>query len=145
MHQPTPSDPNLNVSWDTSKDKSGHYLDGPGPGSDSNPSHAPANGYNNNSPSATPLNAPPGDDYTAWNWEQVLNGVLGMQLPERFSVSNLNWTATDSKDEGGSLFQIFGFPGDFTVPASAYGGGLYINPFYVYLNPAVQNPGGPWD
>jgi hypothetical protein len=136
---------NQNVDWNTSPDGAGRYSDGPGPGSDNQPSHAPANGYNNNTPPNTPANAPANEDYTAWNWEQVLNGVLGMQLPDRWSIYNLpRWTATDSKDEGGSLFQIFGFSGGYTVVAGSVvvGGG---DSFYVYLNPALQDPGGPWD
>jgi hypothetical protein len=124
---------NQGVSWNTSPDGSGHYNDGPAPGSFNQPGHNPANGYSSNTPSATPINAPGGDDYTAWNWEQVLNGVLGMTLPDRSSISGLRWTVTDSKSEGDSLFMIFGF--DSRLFPS----------FYVYLNPDLQGAGGPWD
>jgi hypothetical protein len=132
----SPKQPPLNqgVPWNTSQDGKGHYNDGPALGQYNQPSHTPANGYSNNTPSATPLNAPGGDDYTAWNWEQVLNGVLGMQLPDRSLISSLRWTVTDGQGEGSSLFQIFGFPGGGFVPS-----------FYVYLTPDLQGAGGPWD
>ena len=107
---------NQNVPWNANTDGSGHYNDGPPPGSYNQPSHAPANGYSNNTPPYTPINAPGGDDYTAWNWEQVLNGVLGMKLPDRSLISGLRWTVTDGKGESGSLFQIFAFNGEPTRP-----------------------------
>ena len=125
---------NQNVPWNTSQDGSGKYNDGPPPGSYNQPNHAPANGYSNNTPPDTPINAPGGDDYTAWNWEQVLNGVLGMKLPDRSLISGLRWTVSDGKGENGTLFQIFGFPGNAGATA-----------FYVYLSPDLQGTGGPWD
>jgi hypothetical protein len=140
-----PTNENQTVGWNTSTDGSGHYNDGPSPGSYNQPSHTPANGYNNTTPSSTPVNSPGGTDYTEWNWEQVLAGVLGIQIPDRDQVTSFRWTATDSNDEGGSLFEIFGYSGGYhtvagevVVPGS---GGS----FYAYLNPALQDSGGPWD
>jgi hypothetical protein len=69
---------NQTAPWNTSPDGSGKYNDGPPQGNYNSPSHVPANGYSNTTPTSTPINAPGGNDYTAWNWEQVLNGVLGM-------------------------------------------------------------------
>jgi hypothetical protein len=134
------NNPSLNQTqtMSTSPDGSGKYSDGPSQGSYNSPSHAPANGYSNNVPSSTPINAPGGTDYTAWNWEQVLNGVLGMNLPNRSSVSGIRWTVSDSKNEGTSLFPIFGFGGGPT----AFG---ILPGLYVYLSPDLQDPGGPWD
>jgi len=49
-------------------------VPGPNPGTYDHPDHAPANGYDNNTPAGPPVNAPGGNDYTGWNWEQILNG-----------------------------------------------------------------------
>src|SRR5258708_24504927 len=124
---PNPRPPNATVSYNSGGD-------GPPPGSYNQPSHTPGSGYDNNTPAATPINAPGGDDYTAWDWEQVLNGVLGMKLPDRSAISGLRWTVTDGKDEGGSLFEIFKFYGSAGIPD-----------FFVYLAPDLQGTGGPWD
>jgi hypothetical protein len=108
--------------------------DGPAPGSYNDPSHTPSNGYPNGSsePAATTVNAPGGDDYLSWDWEQVLFGVLGLNLPTRSEVTGFRWTVTDSKGEGNSLYEIF--------EASWFVGGIS-----VYLSPYLQNAGGPWD
>src|ERR1700733_4838367 len=90
---------------------------GPNIGTDNNPSQTSVNGYNNSPPESTPLNVPTGsDDYTNWNWEQILNAILGLSLPSRDDVKSLRWTATEtggSKPNGGpmspdsSLYMIF--------------------------------------
>jgi hypothetical protein len=109
--------------------------DGPPLGSYNQPSHTPNSGYDNNTPPATPINAPGGTDYTAWNWEQVLNGVLGMQLPDRSLISGLRWTVTDGSSEWSSLYTIF----------SDSGGPRGYGAFFCFLNPDLQEVGGPWD
>src|SRR5580698_11478729 len=106
--------------------------DGPPLGTYNSPSHSPTAGYANSAPNATHVNAPGGFDYTEWDWEQVLYGVLGLNLPDRSLVTGMRWTASDSKGEGSSLYQIFEarwITGDILV----------------YLNPDVQDAGGPWD
>lgn len=120
---------NGNMPWDT-------HGNGPDPGSYNKPDHTPANGYDNNTPSANPINAPGGPDYTSWNWEQVLNGVLGLKLPDRLSIKGLRWTASDGSYEKGTLYTIFSFSGTDSEGDNA---------FFVYLNPDLQDAGGPWD
>jgi hypothetical protein len=112
---------------------------GPNIGTDDNPSETPTNGYNNSSPQSTPLNVPGTDDYTGWNWEQILNGVLGLTLPSRQDVANLRWTVTDSNmNEDTSLFKIFGAAWDQLAASDR-------KDFLVYLNPGLQAVNGPWD
>ena len=106
----------------------------PNVGTKNSPSKTPTNGYNNSPPTSTALNVASTDDYTGWNWEQILNGVLGLTLPSRNEITDLRWTATDSNmSEDHSLFKIFG---------AAWGNN---KDFLVYLNPALQDSGGPWD
>jgi hypothetical protein len=111
----------------------------PNIGTDSNPSETPSNGYNNSSPESTALNVPQTDDYTGWNWEQILNGVLGLSLPSRQEVTNLRWTVTDNNmNDDHSLFKIFGAAWDQMLDSDS-------KDFLVYLNPGLQTTGGPWD
>jgi hypothetical protein len=112
----------------------------PTPGTDSNPNWNPSNGYSPNAPQSTALNVPPTDDYSGWNWEEVLNGILGLSLPSRDDITGLRWTATDNnaKTDGG-MWQIFGAHWDNATPGIEHRG------FYVYLNPSVQDSNGPWD
>jgi hypothetical protein len=112
----------------------------PAPGTDSNPSWNPSNGYSPNAPQSTALNVPPTDDYSGWNWEAVLNGILGLSLPSRDEITGLRWTATDNnKATDGGMWQIFGAHWDNATPGIEHRG------FYVYLNPSVQDSNGPWD
>src|SRR5579875_589453 len=112
---------------------------GPNIGTKNNPSMNPSNGYNNSSPESTPLNVAPTDDYSGWNWEQILNGVLGLSLPARQEVTNLRWTVTDNNmNDDHSLFKIFGAAWDNLLDSDR-------KDFLVYLNPDLQDTGGPWD
>jgi hypothetical protein len=112
----------------------------PNVGTKNEPSKTPTHGYNNSPPTSTALNVASTDDYTNWSWEQILNGVLGLTLPSRNQVTDLRWTLSDSNMDGDhSLFKIFG---------AAWGGGIVgggKKDFLVYLNPALQDSGGPWD
>jgi len=111
----------------------------PAPGTDSNPSRNPSNGYSGNTPQSTALNVPATDDYSGWNWEAILNGILGLSLPSRDEITSLRWTATDNnKATDGGMWQIFGAHWD-KAPGIEHEG------FYVYLNPGVQASNGPWD
>jgi hypothetical protein len=115
-------------TWDGS-----HYSQ-PDVGTHDDPSKTPTSGYNNSAPTSTPLNVPSTDDYTSWNWEQILNGVLGLSLPSRNQITDLRWTVTDSNmSEDHSLFKIFG---------AAWDGN---KDFLVYLNPDILDSSGPWD
>jgi hypothetical protein len=122
-------------SWDGSNK-------GPNIGAKDNPTSGlkPTYGYNNSTPNAVPLNVAASTDFTTWDWEQVLNGVLGLQLPGRGQVTASRWTLGDSnEDDDHNLFKIFG---------AAWKSGFFENDnkdYLVYLNPALQTPGGPWD
>ena len=110
-------------------------ADEPNVGTHNEPSFNPTSGYNNSSPTSTALNVPSTDDYTGWNWEQILNGVLGFTLPGRNQVTDMRWTVTDSgTGQDNSLYMIFSETG-FTKKGR----------FQVYLNPGILDPGGPWD
>jgi hypothetical protein len=110
-------------------------ADEPNVGTHNEPSFNPTSGYNNSSPTSTALNVPSTDDYTGWNWEQILNGVLGFALPARNQVTDMRWTVTDSgTGQDNSLYMIF----------SETGIGKKTR-FQVYLNPGILDPGGPWD
>src|SRR5882724_9751195 len=105
----------------------------PNVGTKDTPSKTPTSGFNNSPPTATALNVASTDDTTNWSWEQILNGVLGLTLPARNQITDLRWTVTDSNmDDDHSLFKIFG---------AAWA----RKDFLVYLNPALQHAGGPWD
>src|SRR5580692_1686648 len=82
-----------------------------------------------NSSTSTP-NPPVGtpDDYTGWNWEQTLNGVLGLALPARTEVTTGRWTVVQGKSNS-SLYLIY----DMGFFGAGGGGGSA----YVYLNPAL--------
>jgi hypothetical protein len=110
-------------------------ADEPNVGTHNEPSFNPTSGYNNSSPTTTALNVPSTDDYTGWNWEQILNGVLGFALPARNQITDMRWTVTDSgTGQDNSLYMIFSETG-FTKGTR----------FQVYLNPGILDPGGPWD
>ena len=54
-------------------------------------------------PASTPVTVPTtGSDYSGWNWEQTLVGVLGLTLPDRNEVTNQRWTAINFNSGGGS-------------------------------------------
>ena len=99
----------------------------------------PSSGDSANAPQSLALNVPSTDDYTSWNWETVLNGVLGLSLPRRNEVTSFRWTETHGTTSGdGGLFTIFHATWDQMAASDKQG-------FYVYLSPAVQQPKGPWD
>jgi hypothetical protein len=92
-------------------------------------------------PSSTPVTVPQtGNDYSSWNWEQTLVGVLGLTLPDRNDVTSQRWTAIDFNSDGGSgLLRIF---------AATWRSVSDVGPhqdIFVYLNPNLLQPGGIWD
>ncbi len=105
----------------------------------------PLNGtpdYGGGAPAASkPVTVPTtGNDYSGWNWEEILVGVLGLQLPSRNDVVNQPWTAINWNSSGGSgLLRIF---------AATWSNSSVINDhqdIFVYLNPNLLQPGGIWD
>jgi hypothetical protein len=92
-------------------------------------------------PASTPVAVPQtGNDYSGWNWEQTLVGVLGLTLPDRSDVTDQRWTAIDFNSDGGSgLLRIF---------AATWRSVSDVGPhqdIFVYLNPNLLQPGGIWD
>ena len=92
-------------------------------------------------PASTPVTVPTtGSDYSGWNWEQTLVGVLGLTLPDRNEVTNQRWTAINFNSGGGSgLLRIF---------AATWRSVDAVGPhkdIFVYLNPSLLQPGGIWD
>ncbi len=91
-------------------------------------------------PGSNPVTVPSGGDYTGWDWEQTLVGVLGLALPNRHDVTAQRWTAIDFNTSGGNdMYLIF----DATW-RSVDAIGPHHDTF-VYLNPNLLTPGGAWD
>ena len=111
----------------------------PDPGNFNDPTSPPDSG-SGQPPSSKPVNVPAGNDYTGWNWEQALVGVLGLQLPSRDDVTNQRWTAINFNSPGGT--------GMYRIYAASWrkgtGAGAHQDTF-VYLNPGLLQPGGIWD
>jgi len=112
------SNPNIGTYNTPSRTNPNTHGNGAGPG--------PANA----------VRAPGGRDYTTWNWEQILNGVLGIALPSRDSVASGRWTTIEfnSDGEGSNLWYIMG---------------ITWNPKHqdvlIFLNPDLLNPKNAWD
>jgi hypothetical protein len=121
---------------------SGMDQNGPGdpaPGTFDSPNNPVDNG--GSSPgSSKPVTVPSGNDYTGWNWEETLVGVLGLQLPSRNDVTGQRWTAINFNSPGGSgLYRIYA-----AEWRAVSGVGAHKDTF-VYLNPGLLQPGGIWD
>jgi len=83
-------------------------------------------------------------NFSEWNWEEIVNNVLGLGLPDRAEVTKPRWTGLQSNSSGdGSHFYIYGViwgkddSNDMTSQAG--------DDTLIYLNPVLQTPGGPWD
>ena len=84
--------------------------------------------------SATTANTVGGNDYAAWNWEQILNQVLGTALPDRGQILADRWTGMERDSSGdGDHFYIYGVTW-----------GSNHKDALIYLNPALQSTTGPW-
>jgi hypothetical protein len=74
--------------------------------------------------------APPPNklDYRGWKWEQILNLMLGLKLPDRSLITNGRWTGIETgTDLDPGLFRIFSL--NWT------GGGGHKQQVNVYLSP----------
>jgi hypothetical protein len=112
----------------------------PDPGEFDSPNGSIDNG-GGSAPSSTPVTVPQtGNDYSGWDWEQTLVGVLGLTLPNRSDVTSQRWTAINFNSDGGSgLLRIF---------AATWRSVSSVGPhqdIFVYLNPNLLQPGGIWD
>jgi hypothetical protein len=113
---------NANVSFnpDGGQDSQGTYNFTSG--GDSNPSNALANVSPN-----TPVNAG-NTEYQTWNWEQIMDTMLGLSLPDRDLITSGRWTGieTNSSIDPG-LFLI--------LSIEWYGSNYKLNKVNVYLSP----------
>ena len=72
-------------------------------------------GNSGNSNTSTPLTAPGGTNFSGWNWEDVLNGVLGLKVPNRNDIKAQQWTLQVSNTSGdGAMFEIWSASWDGT-------------------------------
>jgi hypothetical protein len=116
-----------------------HNGGDPDPGNFNNPTNPPDSG-SGQPPSSKPVDVPAGNDYTGWNWEQALVGVLGLQLPSRNDVTNQRWTAINFDSPGGTgMYRIYAASWRKGSSAGAH------QDTFVYLNPGLLDPGGIWD
>ena len=87
----------------------------PGPGQDSknalNFSSGGDTGPDSTLVSASPnggATAPQNTEYQQWTWEQILNMLLGLELPDRSYITNGRWTGIeDNSATDPGLFRIF--------------------------------------
>jgi len=111
----------------------------PTPGTFDSPNNPVDNGGNSPA-SSKAVDVPGGSDYTGWNWEQTLVGVLGLALPSRNDVTAQRWTAINFNSSGGSgLYRIYAATWRKTSSVGAH------QDTFVYLNPGLLQPGGSWD
>src|ERR1700677_886015 len=49
---------------------------------------------------ATAASAPGNNEYQNWNWEQILDTVLGLALPDRSEILGGRWTGIEQNSDG---------------------------------------------
>ena len=82
-----------------------------------------------------------GTNYADWNWEEILYQVLGVSLPDRSEVTSGRWTGVEINTSGdGNHFYIYGVTWSVGSDTNYSG-----NDALVYLQPALQAKGAPWD
>src|SRR5258708_22873200 len=98
-----------------------HDVLDPTPGTFNNPTKKPDVG-GDSPPSSKAVNPPKtGNDYTGWNWEQTLVGVLGLALPSRDEIANQAWTAINFNSPGGPrMYRIYAPSGGHHTATLAY-------------------------
>jgi hypothetical protein len=97
-------------------------------------------GNNSTTTSTYHAQAPSGSDYSNWNWEQVLNGVLGLTLPDRSEIagpSSGRWTLVEVNSGGDTLPQIW--------ESTWKDAGTIHKDVLVFVSPWLLQPGNPWD
>jgi hypothetical protein len=77
---------------------------------------------------------PQGPDYSNWNWEQILNGVLGLGIPDRNEVISGRWTLIENNKST-----------DFPLPLIWEATWDPHKDILAFLSPWVLQPGQPWD
>jgi hypothetical protein len=89
---------------------------------------------------ATAASAPGNNEYQNWNWEQILDTVLGLALPDRSEILEGRWTGIEQNSDGdNSKFYIFGVTWDWDGGSEASN-----QDALVYLAPAFTTPAAPW-
>jgi hypothetical protein len=89
---------------------------------------------------AAPMN---NQNFSDWNWEEIVNNILGLKLPDRTEITAGRWTALLSDSAGtNSPFYIYGVTWGVQIVHHHRTSG---HDTLIYLNPVLQNPGGPWD
>jgi hypothetical protein len=118
----------------------GQDPNNPDPGQFDVPNSTPDNG-SSSPPASKPVTVPSGRDYTGWNWEQTLVGVLGLALPSRTDVTTGRWTVINFNSPGGTgMYRIY------AATWTTYDAlGAPHKDTFVYLNPNLLTPGGVWD
>jgi hypothetical protein len=92
---------------------------------------------------STPAKTPQNSEYQNWNWEQILNTVLGLTLPNRSEILDGRWTGIEFDSDGdGNRFYIYGttWGPDSWDPAE----GASNQDSLVYLSPAFTTQNAPW-
>jgi hypothetical protein len=97
-------------------------------GGDSNPSTAPPTTFN----AAT---APNNADYKNWTWEQIINNVMSLGLPDRSAIATGRWTGIEHDSSGDT--------GRFYIWGDTWGPGGTSDSL-VYLSPELTTPNAPW-
>jgi hypothetical protein len=81
--------------------------------------------------------------YSEWNWEEILYQVLGIGLPDRTEVSTPRWTGINTHSSGtDDADYIYGVTWGVGADGGGNGNGQDA---LIYLSPALQAKGGPWD
>jgi hypothetical protein len=87
-------------------------------------------------------NVLPGQDYSVWNWEEILNQILGTTMPDRAQILQGRWTGMLNHSAGSNnYFYIYGV----TWGAGGDSSQETYDDSLIYLNPALLTKGGPWD
>lgn len=113
---------NIGQLWDGSVTGHGGNKGGQGP---------------TNSPG--PANGPQNYEFGQWTWEQILNEVLNLNIPDRNVIGannpNVRWTTVESNSSGDSgRIYIYGVTW-----------GPDHQDTLTYLSTWLQTPGNPWD
>src|SRR3984957_3253227 len=93
-------------------------------------------GSGNQQTQNTPIDVPRnGDDYTGWNWEQILRAVYGLNIPARTDISGMKWL-TVQYSAGSDMYEVY---------HATWKNGAKGHAIYVYLNPDLLTPNAQWD
>jgi hypothetical protein len=96
-------------------------------GGDKDPNSAPPTTF-------TAATSPNNQEYQNWTWEEIINTVMSLSLPDRSVVNSGRWTGIEQNSDGDSgRFYIFGM-----TWSDRHKDAL------VYLSPELLQPNAPW-